>query len=177
MSIIQNIKNFLSGGQESSGYLWEGKSVGKANTADLYKAQQESYVVFACLDKIQKNTANIELSLYKALINKKIKEIPDHEVLDLLYKVNPFTTLRQMIGVTQLCLDLIGSAYWLKIRNKRGQVTELWLLRPDLVKYKSNGNEYISYYEYTGRGTTERFEVNDVIPFLNPNAKDMRDGQ
>ena len=177
MSIIQNIKNFLSGGQESSGYLWEGKSVGKANTADLYTAQQESYVVFACLDKIQKNTAKIELSLYKALRNKKVKEIQEHELLDLLYKVNPFTTLRQMIGVTQLCLDLIGSAYWLKIRNKRGQVIELWLLRPDLVTYKSDGTEYISYYEYTGRGKTERFEVNDVIPFLNPNAKDMRNGQ
>lgn len=177
MSIIQNIKNFLLGGQESSGYLWEGKSVGKANIADLYKAQQESYVVFACLDKIQKNTANMDIHLYRSQRNKKVEEVDEHDLLDLLYKVNNFTTFRQMIGVTQLCLDLIGSAYWLKIRNKRGQVTELWLLRPDLVTYKSNGNEYISYYEYTGRGTTERFEVNDVIPFLNSNARDMRDGQ
>jgi len=176
-NIKNNIKSFLTGGENSSGYLWEGKNVGKTKTEDLYTAQQESYVVFACLDKIQKNTANIELSLYKALRNKKIKEIEDHDLLNLLYKVNPFTTIRQMIGVTQLCIDAIGKAYWYKVRNKRGEIIELWLLRPDLVSYKSNGTEYISYYEYTGRGKTERFETKDVIPFLNPNAKDMRDGQ
>ena len=176
-NITNNIKSFLLGGESSSGYLWEGKSLGKIKTEDLYTAQQESYVVFACLDKIQKNTANMEVSLYKAQKNKKVKEIYEHDILNLLYKVNPFTTFRQMIGATQLCLDAIGSAYWYKVRNKRGEVTELWLLRPDLVTYKSNGNDYISYYEYTGRGKTEKFDTKDVIPFLNPNAKDMRDGQ
>jgi len=53
MKLFDKIKNFLSGGQ-SSNYLWEGKGMGDAKTRDLYNAYNESYVVYACLDKIQK---------------------------------------------------------------------------------------------------------------------------
>jgi len=176
MKLFDKIKNFLSGGQ-SSNYLWEGKGMGDAKTRDLYNAYNESYVVYACLDKIQKNTAKIDISLYQSQRNKKVKEIYEHEVLNLLYKVNKFTTFRKQIGLTQQCLDLIGSAYWLKIRNKKKEVIELWLLRPDLLTTRSENGEYISYYEYTGTGKTLRFEVNDIIPFLNTNPKDQKKGQ
>jgi len=178
MNIFNNFRKFFTTiGNIDFGYLFQGGNLTDAQTKDFYDSYKTSYIVSACLDAIQTNTANMEPKLYKAQKNKKVKEVYSHEILDLLYKVNPFTTFRQQISLTQLCLDLIGSAYWLKVRDKRGQVIELWLLRPDLVMPKAENGEYISYYEYTGRGITERFDINDVVPFLNPNPVDARLGQ
>ncbi len=177
MNIFDKIKSILTGGEQSSGYLWEGLSLGSAKNQDYYESMEKSYIVSACLDKIQKNTANIELYLQKSLRGGNVEEVYEHELLDLLYKPNKFTTFRQLIGVTQLNLELIGKAYWYKKRNERGnKIQEIWLLRPDLVRPVSENGEYISYYEYTGRGKTERFNVDDIISFVNPNPIDMRLG-
>ncbi len=177
MNIFDKIKSILVGGEASSGGIWEGVSVGNATQRDHYESMEKSYVVFACLDKIQKNTANIELYLQRVLSKGNVEEVYEHELLDLLYGANQFTTFRQLIGVTQLNLDLIGRAYWYKKRKQNSKkIEELWILRPDMVRVVSDGGQYISHYEYTGRGKTEKFPVEDIIPFVNPNPIDMRLG-
>ncbi|KUK98889.1 MAG: hypothetical protein XE08_0359, partial [Parcubacteria bacterium 32_520] len=140
MNIFDKIKSILVGGEASSGGIWEGVSVGNATQRDHYESMEKSYVVFACLDKIQKNTANIELYLQRVLSKGNVEEVYEHELLDLLYGANQFTTFRQLIGVTQLNLDLIGRAYWYKKRKQNSKkIEELWILRPDMVRVVSDG--------------------------------------
>ena len=60
---------------------------------------------------------------------------------------------------------LNGNAYWQKIRNRFGQVVQLWYRPHWCIKPHSplDGSAFIDYYEYdTGRGI-QRLDVRDVV--------------
>ena len=69
--------------------------------------------------------------------NKELKQIDNHPLLELLHDANSFQTGEAMRKVTQLHLDLVGDAFWLKERASggplKGMVVGLWPLPPDWV--------------------------------------------
>lgn len=62
-----------------------------------------------------------------------LRQIEDHPLLDVIHDANSFQTGEQMRKVTQLHLDLVGEAFWLKERGALGQVTGVWPIPPDWV--------------------------------------------
>src|ERR1051325_9495328 len=65
---------------------------GSNNFLDQYG---KSLYVFAAVNKIAQKVSSIDLKLFEIINSKgEIKEHPSHEVLDLLYRVNPFQTRR-----------------------------------------------------------------------------------
>lgn len=62
-----------------------------------------------------------------------LEPIPEHPILDLLHDPNSFQHGDAMRKVTQLHLDLVGEAFWLKERDGLGQIVGLWPIPPDWV--------------------------------------------
>lgn len=63
----------------------------------------------------------------------ELTEITDHPALDLLHDANSFQTGESVRKVTQLHLDLVGEAYWLKERNALGTVVGIWPIPPNWI--------------------------------------------
>jgi HK97 family phage portal protein len=93
----------------------------------------------------------------------------DHPVEVLIDKPNPFYDGDTLWKATCISYVLNGNAYWRKIRNRFGDVVQLWytphwLLEP---KWPQDGSEFISHYEYRpieGRQPI-RMETRDVVHF------------
>lgn len=135
----------------------------------------KSLYVFACVRKIAEKTASQDIRLFQ-IINSKgdKKEITSHPALDLLYRVNPFQTKSEFIEQTMINLKLAGDAFWWKIRNERGQVGELWNLRPDLITIVTDPEKFIIGYEFAkSDGTKVKFQTEDIIHFKYPNPLDQ----
>lgn len=71
----------------------------------------------------------------KALVRaKQAVEIAEHPFFDALDNPNPVLQSRHvLLKITQLHLDLVGDAFWLKERNGLGGVTGYWPVPPDWV--------------------------------------------
>ena len=165
-------KSYLSLGQS----LIFGETVQKPTSKDYLDAFEASFLVHACVTKIAEKVANTEFKLYKVggrAGSEKIKEEKSHALLDLLAQVNPFTTQFAMLDLTQTYLELLGNAYWYKVRAEGSKkILELWALRPDWVTIKQDETSYIKFYEYRmPNGQTQQFKPEDIIHFKQTNPK------
>jgi HK97 family phage portal protein len=151
-----------------------------AMKASEYLTAYKSWV-YTAVNAISQEVANIDLKLYK---KKRVRgevqydEIQEHEAFSLLEYVNDYMTLYQLIEITQTYIELLGEAYWAKIRDGQGRVSELWPLRPDWVKVLADKGEYIKGYEYVPEGSDKgvRFDKADIIPFKNLDPKNAYRG-
>ena len=143
---------------------------------DFLDAYETSFLVNACIRKIAEKTASIDFQLLKVVGvagREKIQEVKDHQLLDLLSKVNPHNTRTELMSDTITYLKLLGNAYWLKVRSARSnKPVEIWSLRPDWVKIISDPDKIIKNYEYTlPNGSKQLFEPEDIIHFKTTNPR------
>lgn len=137
---------------------------------DFMAQYSKSLYVFAVINKIATKTADIDWKLAK-IINAKgeTEEMLLHPVLDLLAKFNPFQTKSEFLKTTIINKKLTGEAFWLKVKDGKGQVTELWNLRPDLITVVGDPNKFIKHYEFhTGKAERQIFLPEDIIHFREP---------
>jgi HK97 family phage portal protein len=59
--------------------------------------------------------------------------VEEHQLLDVLHDANSFQTNDQMRKVTQVHLDLVGEAFWLKERDGLGTPVGVWPIPPDWI--------------------------------------------
>jgi HK97 family phage portal protein len=147
-------------------------STGTWNTSNFINQYEKSLYVFAAVNKIAQKVSAIDLKLFEIINSKgELKEHPSHEVLDLLYKVNPFQTRSEFWKITTINKLITGEAFWLKVRDNRGKVVELWNLRPDLVTVVADPTNYIKQYEFDKLDGSPKaiFEPTDIIHFKSPN--------
>jgi len=166
-------KSYLSVGQTFGLY---GEAIQRPTNADYLDAFEVSFLVHACVDKIAKKVANTKFKLYRVRGvsgSEKIKEIPNHPLLDLLAQVNPFTTKFAMLDLTQTYQELLGNSYWYKVRGENTKkILELWALRPDWVTIKQDSESYIKAFEYRmPNGEVKTFDPKDIIHFKTTNPK------
>jgi len=127
--------------------------------------------VFIAVKAIAQEVAKIDLVLYRKR-GGKVEIIPEHEMLDVLDRVNPFTTKNDFIEATQAYMELCGEAFWWKY--KVGKVKQLWILRPDFINIlpPKGDQEYIGGYEYkvTGMKTPNIYKTDEIVHFkmFNP---------
>lgn len=63
----------------------------------------------------------------------ELEEIDDHAFFDMLENPNPYMAQLGLMKVTNLHLDLVGDAYWIKERNKLGTWVGSWPVPPHWV--------------------------------------------
>lgn len=124
--------------------------------------------VYACVDAIADEIGAIDLHLYK-LNGKKVTEVVDSPILNLLYRANDFTTKFDMFRLMQQYLELAGEAP-LYVAMDGNQPTDLLLLRPDrLTVIPGKGTEIIAGYKYRPDGGREINLTKDEVVFIkNP---------
>jgi HK97 family phage portal protein len=92
------------------------------------------------------------------------EEEPDHPLTRLLENPNPFYGGEELWMTTVLDLAF-GNSFWIKVRNKFGDVVEVWWVpRSSMApKWPNDGKTFISHYEY-GIGRDKRdIAVRDVV--------------
>lgn len=83
----------------------------------------------------------------------ELQQITDHPMLDLLDSANSFLTGDSMRKVTQLHIDLVGEAFWLKERNELGVPVGVWPVPPDWIANTptpANPNFRVSFRGWRG---------------------------
>ena len=141
---------------EPKGFQTEGILFGeippKTKTSDQLRAGFGW--VYACISAISDAVARAQLRLYKIDKDSEIEEVLDHPLLELLWRVNDFTSQYDHFSLTQQYLDLTGEAPWFVDRGESGMEDPktILLLRPDRLTIKQskdkNAKSPIEKYVY-----------------------------
>ncbi len=140
----------------------------------MLKQYATSLYVFSCVDKIAEKVSASELNLFQLLNSRgDTKEVINHTALDLIFKPNPFQTKAEFLKITTINKKLTGDAFWYKIRNDRGQVVELWNLRPDRITIVKDPVEFIKGYELKKfDGSKVFYAAGDIVHMRYPSPLD-----
>ena len=108
--------------------------------------------------------------LYQTKANGQEEEIDQHPVLDLLAKVNPFSTHYEFMYLQTLYLILVGESFTV-LDFTRGRLPgQMWPAIPQQMQIKRDKpTDYISRYEYQAGATKISLEIPEVIHIKNPN--------
>jgi HK97 family phage portal protein len=103
-----------------------------------------------------------------------LEEVVDHPLLTLLRQVNPQHNAFDLWELTQLYLEVHGSAYWLLDIDALLDVPErIWILPAHLVTPRRDpaSHKVVDHYEYRGQ-ETQRFPPRRIIHFRVPDPRD-----
>lgn len=119
-------------------------------------------------------TASISKERHKFLQTKlaeritgsdQIEEVTEHEILDLLRKVNPRQNSFELKEVTVKYLEAIGVAYWYLERGVENKVINVYPLMSQYVKIILDREKNLERYEYGKTSTKVKFAKEDIIHF------------
>ena len=104
---------------------------------------------------------------------EQLAEITDHPLLALLDRPNPYMSGRGLIEITQMFQELCGVAYWYVDKNAIGTPGQIFVLYPQYVHtIRDQATGFPLFYEYGIGGGKERYELDEVIPFVLPSPYD-----
>ena len=118
--------------------------------------------VYRCVMEIAKAGSNIPFILYQKRKSGGIKEIEQHELLDLLRRPNPFMSKQLFMENIIAFLQLSGNAYFQHVGPNNGSPKELWVFRPDRVKIIPDRKNLIGGYRYSVNGLYQDFKP-DIV--------------
>jgi len=121
-------------------------------------------------ERLFKNFSNIP-AVKKAI---EIEEVEDHQILDLLYQVNPFMNKTDLFELSDLHQELTGDAYWLLVNDPVWKVPkEVWPLPPNRMRIVPDKNKFIKHYVYTINSQKLILKKDQIIHFKWPNPNDL----
>lgn len=99
--------------------------------------------VYGCVSRIADALASVDIELYKVNSKGDVEEVPNHPAIDLLDRVNDYTTRIDHMNLTQQYLELAGEAPWYVNRGESGNLepSTIMLLRPDRLTIVQNDDK------------------------------------
>ncbi len=134
------------------------------------KAYGEIGTLFACVNVIAQATAKVQWRLFELDKKGEREEVTQHELIDLLNKINPFQSRYQFIYMATLYKLLVGESFW--VMNFAGsKPSEIWLAPPQFMSVIPHPTKYISHYEFRRSGMARAipFTVDEIIHIKTPN--------
>lgn len=124
-----------------------------------------SSTVAAVLNWVARTFPEAPPMLWRQLENGQEEPERGHAMLRLLRKPNAHYTglILWMATVVDWIAD--GNAYWLKVRDRGGQVRELWWVPHWMIEPKGDENTFVTHYEYTPGTEPLRVAVEDIVHF------------
>lgn len=117
--------------------------------------------VYGCINKISNAVASIDIRLYK-INGEDVEEVLEHPALDVLDRINAFTTRLDHFALTQEYLELAGEAPWFVSRSGKdgtGEPESILLIRPDRLTIVQNedpnADSPIKHFKYKPDSTSE----------------------
>ena len=145
----KQLQDFIKGIDEDGSLTSSGVKV------DEFTAMQMS-AVNACVRILSETVASLPLHLYRRNGNGSPEKVEDHPLAECLYSaVNEEMTSFQFRESMMASVLLWGNAYARIIRNKLGQVTELWFLKPQYMVVDRDMRTGEIVYTYTDDTTNE----------------------
>jgi HK97 family phage portal protein len=104
-------------------------------------------------------------ALWEKLENGQEQQTRDHPMLRLLERPNRFYTGVEtwMATVTEYYVD--GNAYWIKLRDRAGLVSELWWTPSWVMEPRGDDKNLVTHYEYRPGAEPLEVRVEDVVHF------------
>lgn len=137
----------------------------------------QNAIIVAAVTWISKNFPEAKL-LVKKRIGDDWDIQHDHPLVDLIRRPNEFYSGQLMWMATIADWTLSGNAYWIKLRNRSGKVSQLFWTPSTLMKPCGDKDTFISHYEYRpGNQSPIILQREDVVHFrfgLDPT--DIRKG-
>jgi len=158
---------------EPDAYAVNFESAPKMKSSEYLKAARGW--VFTAISAIADRVASIELRLYRQT-KKGIEQVINHPILDVLYKVNSFTTKFDHFWITQAYLELTGESPWYVERVGK-RIVGLYFLKPDKLSIKlGKEGQIVEGYDYlVGLNKKIPLASDEVIFLRQPDpAKPLR---
>jgi len=148
------------------------------NELELLEHYSKSVYVFRAIKIIAERMSAVQYDLHRIANSQgDVEEVLMHEVLDVMARPNRFQTWPQLVKINITNKLLAGESYLYKVRDGRGQVVELWNIRPDLMQPIKSKSNWINGYEFQTQGAKEFFAVEDIIHNFDVNPVDNRGGR
>ena len=138
---------------------------------DGFKASTD---VFACVKKRYDAISSVPLKV-EVMTRGEWEAQENHPLQLLLNNPNPLMSMGELMRVMSSHMDLGGNAYWSKVRDGRGQVSELWPMTPYPVDIVIAQDRTVNYYKF---GAAQlQVLAPDVCHFKFTNPDNMYYGQ
>lgn len=129
--------------------------------------------VFSAAMLRARSMAGLTLKLYDRDGPEKT-EITRGPEYELLRHVNPFWTRRRLAMMDELAMCLWGESFWAIERDRAGQPSEIWWLKPSRVRPVPHETGYLAgfLYEPVQGGDPIVFARDEIVWFRYPNPLD-----
>jgi len=101
----------------------------------------------------------------KIIIKKDGAVDPEHDIVKLIKRPNPYYGRYNLIGATVLSLVYSGNAYWVKVRDNLYKPKELYYVPDWMITPVGDEAELITRYEYRVNGRKININPDDVVHF------------
>ncbi len=147
----KQLQDFIKGIDDDGSLTTSGVKVNE------FSAMQMS-AVNACVTILAETVASLPLRLYRKQQNNRYEKVKDHPLAECLYSAaNEEMNSFQFKEIMMVSVLLWGNAYARIIRNKQGQVTELWFLKPQYMLADRDMHTGKIKYTYTDDVTNETY--------------------
>ena len=145
----------------------------KTDALDFYKSW-----VYACVARRSMGLAQIEFKLYRLKKNGDVEELIEHELLELLYRVNPEMTKYNFIQLSVIYRDLLGASPWVlsKVNESDKYPSNIYIARPEYFKVQKDKNGQLLGYTYEIGTFKKTYSPDEVIFLKNYNPKNPDKG-
>ena len=136
----------------------------ETNFENLVKqGYRKNELIFACIAKTAATSAQVELKVYS---KRSGEELSDHPLKALIQRPNRYMSEFDFWAAVVVYQKLGGRAVFELERNNRGDVINLWPLRPDWIEPIPSKKELISAYSYNPPGVEAAIlKREDILDF------------
>jgi HK97 family phage portal protein len=128
-------------------------------------APEGSSIVMAAVGWVGRTLPEAPLRVYQRTPEGD-EVVFDHALELLLEQPNEYYAGPLLWQATLTDYLVGGNAYWLKVRDGRGAVVELWWLPAQFLEPRwDSAEDYLTHYDYRPAGETLRIERADVVHF------------
>lgn len=167
MSFIENFRRLFSRKESQARIALSINKVGEpiSSTANYASFASQGYnknaTVFRCIHLIATAASGIKWEVYKkrpGADGKKI-QLTEHPLLTLMDRPNPMMGRSQFFEAIVAYLTIAGNSYIESAGPTiNGAPTELWPMRPDLIKIVPSKLGYPQQYVFTANGVAKTFD-------------------
>jgi HK97 family phage portal protein len=178
MNLLGSIKKFgrgltkFLGSSVNGGWLSGWVLPGQWGRKQLLE-QYERYV-YTVVSAIAENEAKIEMEAFRLAGNDK-RPVLGHSLLKVFEKPNPEQSQFQFLENHFTYMKLSGESFWYLLRDGRGKILQMHLLRPDLMDVAVKGEDdnplglVTGYTMRTYEGKKIPFSIDEILHFKLPN--------
>lgn len=140
----------------------------KSDALDFYKSW-----VYACVARRSMGLAQIEFKLYRLKKNGEVEELIEHELLELLYRVNPEMTKYNFIQLSIIYRDLLGASPWVltKVNESDKYPSNIYIARPEYFRAEKDKSGQLQGYTYQIGTFKKTYSPDEVIFLKNYNPR------